>query len=186
VMLSAETASGNFPDRAVAAMARVCVEAEKYPRQPSSHRLHERFHRIDEAIALSAMYIANHLDVRAIGSLTETGSTPLWMSRISSGIPIFALISNEKVCRRVTLYRGVYPISFDAKGISDHAVLNRAIVEDFLKRELVEEDDRLILTKGDLIGKAGGTNALKIADVTEILAAAPENWKELCNGRNQS
>jgi pyruvate kinase len=186
VMLSAETASGNFPDRAVAAMARVCVEAEKYPRQPSSHRLHERFHRIDEAIALSAMYIANHLEVRAIGALTETGSTALWMSRISSGIPIFALISNEKVCRRVTLYRGVYPISFDATGISDHAVLNRAIVEDFLNRQLVGDHDRIILTKGDLIGKPGGTNALKIASVAEVLAAAPENWKELCNGRNPS
>lgn len=186
VMLSAETASGNFPDRAVAAMARVCVEAEKYPRQPSSHRLHERFHRIDEAIALSAMYIANHLDVRAIGALTETGSTALWMSRISSGIPIFALTSHEKVCRRVTLYRGVYPISFDARGISDHAVLNRAIVEEFLNRNLVEGSHRIILTKGDLMGDPGGTNALKISHVTEVLAAAPENWRELCHGRHQS
>jgi pyruvate kinase len=180
VMLSAETASGDFPDRAVAAMARVCLEAEKYPRQPSGHRLHERFTRTDEAIAMSAMYAANHLGVRAIGALTETGSTPLWMSRISSGIPIFALTSHEKTCRRVTLFRGVYPISFNDRGIVDHAVLNRAIVEEFLRRGLVENEDRIILTKGDLTGASGGTNAMKIARVTEVLAAAPENWKELC------
>ncbi len=182
VMLSAETASGDFPDRAVAAMARVCLEAEKYPRQPSNHRLHERFGRIDEAIALSAMYAANHLGVQAIGALTETGSTPLWMSRISSGIPIFALTSHEKTCRRVTLFRGVYPISFNEKGISDHAVLNRAIVEEFQKRGLVEESHRIILTKGDLTGRTGSTNALKIANIADILAAAPENWKDYCPG----
>ncbi|CAL1240479.1 pyruvate kinase [Candidatus Methylocalor cossyra] len=185
VMLSAETAAGEFPDRAVAAMARVCLEAEKYPRErQSDHRLNERFERIDEAIALSAMYIANHLEVRAIGALTETGSTPLWMSRISSGIPIFALTSHEKTCRRVTLFRGVYPIFFDEKRISDHAVLNRAIAEEFLKRNLVDLDHRIILTKGDLSGHTGGTNALKIARITDVLAAAPENWRELCFNRD--
>jgi pyruvate kinase len=187
VMLSAETASGDFPDKAVEAMARVCLEAEKYPRQPSNHRLHERFKRIDESIALAAMYIANHLeDVRAIGALTESGSTPLWMSRISSGMPIFALTSHEKTCRRVTLFRGVYPIFFNEKGISDHAVLNRAIVEQFIKRQLVNEDDRIILTKGDLTGCTGSTNALKISTVRDVLAAAPENWKDQWPGAGES
>jgi len=180
VMLSAETASGEFPQQAVAAMAKVCLEAEKYPREKSKHRLHERFERIDETIALSAMYAANHLDVRAIGALTETGSTPLWMSRISSGIPIYALTSHEKTCRRVTLFRGVYPISFDPTGIHDHAVLNRAIVEEFMYRKLVDPDDRIILTKGDLMGARGGTNALKIASIPEVLAAAPDDWKAQC------
>jgi pyruvate kinase len=174
VMLSAETASGKYPDKAVEAMDRVCRQAEKYPRtRYSDHRIDEAFERIDEAIAMSAMYIANHLPVRLIGALTETGSTPLWMSRISSGIPIFALTSHEKTCRRVTLFRGVYPISFNEKGISDHAVLNRAIVEEFLKRKLVSHDDMVILTKGDLTGLTGGTNALKIARVSDVLAAAP-------------
>ncbi len=175
VMLSAETASGHFPDRAVAAMARICLEAEKYPRiRKSEHRMEEVFHRIDEAIALSAMYIANHLPVRAIGALTETGSTPLWMSRISSGIPIFALTSHEKTCRKVTMYRGVYPISFDEKGITDHHVLNRRIAEEFLRLHLVFEDDMVILTKGDLTGRTGGTNALKIARISDLLVAAPD------------
>jgi pyruvate kinase len=183
VMLSAETAAGDFPDLAVEAMARVCLEAEKYPRERSKHRLHEDFGRIDETIAMSAMYAANHLDgVTAIGALTETGSTPLWMSRISSGMPIFALTSHEKTCRRVTLFRGVYPIYFNEKGIHDHAILNRAIVEQFLQRGLAEPEDRIILTKGDLTGASGGTNAMKIASVNEVLAAAPEDWKEHCPG----
>ncbi|MFO1418266.1 MAG: pyruvate kinase [Methylotetracoccus sp.] len=177
VMLSAETASGKFPDRAVAAMHRVCIEAEKNPRTlHSDHRIDEHFERIDEAIAMSSMYIANHLDVRAIGALTETGSTPLWMSRISSGIPIFALTPHEKVCRRMTLFRGVYPISFHHETL-DHAVLNRAIVEEFLRRNLVSSDDLVILTKGDLTGVKGGTNALKISRITDVLAAAPEPRK---------
>ena len=180
VMLSAETASGDYPDLAVKAMAQVCLEAEKYPREKSKHRLHERFGRIDETIALSAMYAANHLGVRAIGSLTETGSTPLWMSRISSGIPIYALTAHEKTCRRVTLFRGVYPISFNPVGIVDHAVLNRAIVEEFMQRGLADADDIIILTKGDLMGAKGGTNAMKIATFQEILAAAPEDWKAHC------
>jgi pyruvate kinase len=180
VMLSAETASGDFPDSAVEAMARVCVEAEKYPRERSKHRLHEDFTHIDETIAMSAMYAANHLGVRAIGALTETGSTPLYMSRISSGIPIFALTSHEKTCRRVTLFRGVYPIFFNEKGIHDHAILNRAIVEQFLRRGLAENEDRIILTKGDLSGTSGGTNAMKIASINEVLAAAPADWKDHC------
>jgi len=180
VMLSAETASGDYPELAVKAMAQVCLEAEKYPREKSKHRLHERFERIDETIALSAMYAANHLDVRAIGSLTETGSTPLWMSRISSGIPIYAFTGHEKTCRRVTLFRGVYPISFNPVGIVDHAVLNRAIVEEFMRRGLVDADDIIIITKGDLMGSQGGTNAMKIASIKEILGAAPDDWKEHC------
>ncbi|MGZ8216503.1 pyruvate kinase [Methylomagnum sp.] len=185
VMLSAETASGDFPDSAVEAMARVCVEAEKYPRERSKHRLHEGFTQIDETIAMSAMYAANHLGVRAIGTLTETGSTPLWMSRISSGIPIFAFTSHEKTCRRVTLLRGVFPVPFNEKGIYDHAVLNRAIVEEFLQRKLAEPEDRIILTKGDLSGTTGGTNAMKIASITEVLAAAPEDWREQCPDYNK-
>ena len=180
VMLSAETASGDYPDLAVKAMAHICVEAEKYPREKSKHRLHEQFNHIDETIALSAMYAANHLDVRAIGALTETGSTPLWMSRISSGIPIYALTSHEKTCRRVCLYRGVYPISFNAIGIQDHAILNRATAEEFLERGLVDKKDIIILTKGDLMGTQGGTNAMKIASIEQILSAVPDDWKSHC------
>ena len=114
VMLSAETASGKYPDKAIAAMDRVCLEAEKQRvTTHSDHRIDSVFGRIDEAIAMASVYTANHLDVKAIASLTESGSTALWMSRISSGIPIFALTSHVETRRKVTLYRGVYPVSFE-------------------------------------------------------------------------
>jgi pyruvate kinase len=80
----------------------------------------------------------------------------------------------------VTLFRGVYPVSFDPTGFHDHAVLNRAIVDEFLRRDLVDGDDRIIITKGDLMGARGGTNALKIASIQEVLAAAPEDWAAQC------
>jgi len=110
VMLSAESAVGQFPAKAVASMGRICQHAEKQRKaMESQHRLHLTFDRIDESVAMSAMYAANHLNVKAIGALTETGSTALWMSRISSGIPIYAVTLNEDTLTRVTLYRGVYP-----------------------------------------------------------------------------
>jgi len=168
VMLSAETATGEYPDKAIAAMSRICREAEQHPRvRQSTHRIDETFDYIDEAIAMASMYIANHLPVKAIGAQTESGSTPLWMSRISSGIPIYALTRHEKTCRKVTLYRGVYPISFYS-ATSDHAVLNREIINEFLSRDLVKPGDLVILTKGDLTGVRGGTNALKIARVGAV------------------
>lgn len=181
VMLSAETATGKYPDRAVAAMARICLEAEKYPRtRQFDQRSDETFSRIDEAIARAAMFIANHLRVRLIAALTETGSTPLWMSRVSSGIPIFALTEHESTCRRVTLFRGVYPISFNEKRFSDQASLNRAIAEEFLRRDLVKEDDLVILTRGALTGLIGGTNTLKISQIGDFLAAAPPAASKRC------
>lgn len=170
VMLSAETASGDYPDKAVEAMDRVCLEAEQYPLMVNNEERREyaHFHRIDEAIAMATMYAANHLNVKAIASLTETGSTTLWMSRTSSNIPIFALTPHQKTCTRVTLFRGVYPFMFFMDTI-DHAELNQAVIDDFLRRGLVDSDDDLvILTKGDLSGVRGGTNAMKIVRVGDV------------------
>jgi pyruvate kinase len=172
VMLSAETAAGKFPDKAVAAMDRICREAEKQTvTMRSDHRINTRFGRVDEAIAMSTMYAANHLDVKAIAALTESGSTPLWMSRISSGIPIYALTRHVETRRKVTLYRGVYPISFDTK-TRDHATINREAVDELKRRGVVREGDLVIITKGDLMGMLGGTNAMKIVRVGE---EAPPN-----------
>jgi len=165
-MLSAETAMGKYPDLAVSAMDRVCREAEKQDVAiRSDHRIDTSFGRVDEAIAMATMYSANHLGVKAIASLTESGSTPLWMSRISSGIPIYALTSHVGTRRKVTLYRGVYPISFNTDS-KDHAVVNHEAIDE-LKRRGVEpgDGDLVIITKGDLMGVLGGTNAMKIVRV---------------------
>lgn len=165
VMLSAETAVGEYPDRAVTAMSRICLEAEKQPKaSESAHRLHTQFGRIDESVAMATMYTANHLDVKAIGALTETGSTALWMSRISSSIPIYAVTTNPETQTRVTLYRGVYPVPFQRRLESSYEA-NQAVVEMLVEQQKVDEGDLVIITKGDMFGVASGTNSMKIVRV---------------------
>lgn len=169
IMLSAETASGKYPIQAIEAMNRVCLETEKQPTiRKSGHRVECQFERVDEAIAMSAMYMANHSKITGIISLTESGSTPLWMSRISSGIPIYALSGRKKTLGRITVYRGVFPIYY--KQITqDHAQINREILDELKKLGQAKLGDTFIITKGDLTGQVGGTNALKVVTVGEGL-----------------
>lgn len=167
VMLSAETATGMYPGKVVAAVNRICRAAERQREtQKSQHRLDTRFTRTDEAIAMAAMYTANHWNIAAIAALTESGATPLWMSRISSGIPIYALTPSVDTRRRVTLYRGVCPVSFSPDS-DDHRVINKEAVEELVRRGAVREGDLVIITKGDRVGKHGGTNAMTILKVGE-------------------
>ncbi|HEX7047798.1 MAG TPA: pyruvate kinase [Gammaproteobacteria bacterium] len=167
VMLSAETAAGKYPVKVVEAMARVCVGAEKQRMtMRSRHRIDSHFERIDEAIAMAAMYTANHLGAKAIVALTESGSTALWMSRIRSGIPIYAMTRHEATRRRVTLYRGVYAVPFDVLHGDPAKVLADA-VDVLVTRGVVTRGDHVIITKGDFTGVAGGTNAMKIIRVGE-------------------
>ena len=167
VMLSAETAVGKYPVKAVEAMAEVIRGAEKYQLAHSRvrHRVEGQFQGTDEAIAMAVMYTANHLRVRAIVALTESGSTPLWMSRIRSDIPIYAFTRHEATRRRVTLYRGVYPVPFDITD-TEPRVLYAAVFDQLLRRQLVSIGDLVILTQGELSGVSGGTNAMKIIKVT--------------------
>jgi len=169
VMLSAETASGNYPVQAVKAMANICVETEKQASvRESKHRLDCQFSRTDEAIAMSAMYLANHSNVTGIATLTESGSTALWMSRISSGLPIFAFSSHKKTLGKVTIYRGVFPVYFTHESM-DHADVNKGILDKLKARGCAKKGDTFIITKGDLTGEEGGTNALKVVTLGEGL-----------------
>jgi pyruvate kinase len=166
VMLSGETAVGKFPVQAVRAMDEVCTGAEKYP-LPSSqtrHRMGDDFGEVDEAIAMAVMYTANHLNVKAIIALTESGSTTRWMSRIRSDIPIYAFTPYPATSRRVAMYRGVYPVAFEIQG-ANRSRLYADIFQTLLSNELVEVDDLVIFTKGDLEGVSGSTNAMKILKV---------------------
>ncbi|NBX57734.1 MAG: pyruvate kinase, partial [Gammaproteobacteria bacterium] len=166
VMLSAETATGKYPVKAVAAMSEVILGAETYHLTMSRPR--ERsdlaFSQTEEAIAHAVMYTANHLHVRAIVALTESGSTTLWMSRLRSDIPIYAFTRHEGTRRRVTLYRGVYPVSFDIRP-DDTTPLHQRIFDLLMSLRLVEEGDQIILTKGELSGVQGGTNSMQILKV---------------------
>ncbi len=166
VMLSGETAVGKYPVEAIRAMNEVCTGAEKHPLPVgrASHRLDEYFQFVDEAIAMAVMYTANHMRIKAIIALTESGSTTLWLSRIRSDIPIYAFTPHVATSRRVSLYRGVFPVSFELTA-TDTRTLYRDIFTALLSRQLVEVDDLVILTKGDREGVTGGTNAMKILKV---------------------
>jgi pyruvate kinase len=167
VMLSAETAAGRYPAKVIEAMDRICAGAERQRiSSATERRINIRFKRADEAIAKAAIYTANSLGVKAIAALTESGATALWMSRISSGIPIFAMTRHVETRRKVTLYRGVYPVSFDVT-TPDHATVNKEAIDELMRRGAVRDGDLVIITKGDLMGVHGGTNAMKIIRVGE-------------------
>ena len=165
VMLSAETAVGRHPGRVVRAMAQVIEGAEKWQLSNRPElRTDGEFQRTDEAIAGAVMYTANHLDVRAIVALTESGSVALWMSRIRSDIPIYAFTRHAATQRRVTLYRGVYPVDFDVTHPKPERMY-AAIFERLMRDGLAAEGDLIILTKGEFSGISGGTNSMKILKV---------------------
>ena len=168
VMLSAESAIGKHPVKAVEAMAAVIQGAEKYQFAQGSGRARQRnvgeFHSTDEAIAMAVMYTANHLVVKAIVALTESGSTPLWMSRIRSDIPIYAFTRHEATRRRVTLYRGVYAVPFDVVH-TDPEILYPSIFRLMIELGLCAAGDLVIMTKGEMSGVSGGTNTMKILEV---------------------
>ncbi|MCV6588738.1 MAG: pyruvate kinase [Marinobacterium sp.] len=163
VMLSAETAAGEHPVEVVQAMTRICQGAEKHLlSRPVSTGITQTCERFDEAIARSAMYTANQLTgVKAIICLTESGSTPLWMSRIRSGLPIFALTRHERTLRRVALYRGVEPMFFDSTAVAE-SKLNHEILEGLKAKGQLEAGDLVLLTRGAALGNDGGTNSMQV------------------------
>jgi pyruvate kinase len=166
VMLSGETAVGRYPAKVIKAMSRICEHAElQRAALHSDHRVDLTFGRVDEAIAMATMYTANHLKVCAIASLTESGATVLWMSRISSGIPVYALTQSEITQRKVTLYRGVYPMKVEFDKLGPEPISN-GVVEVLKERGIANPGDRIIVTRGDMLGdEGGGSNAMKVIDV---------------------
>jgi pyruvate kinase len=170
VMLSAETAVGQYPVETVKAMARVIEGAEKHPlAQRSKHRIDETFERIDESLALSAMYVANHLKgVKAVICMTETGFTPLLMSRITSSLPIYAMAEKLGTCEITALYKGVVPVPFDTSQL-DPSEINHCAVEKLREHAEVVDGDLVLITKGDFVNVHGGTNTLKIVRVGDVI-----------------
>ncbi|BAS67122.1 pyruvate kinase [Bathymodiolus septemdierum thioautotrophic gill symbiont] len=166
VMLSAETAAGDYPANAVRTMHDVCIETEKSPTaKVSHHRLHEGFEHIDETIAMSTMYAANHLGVKVVVALTDSGKTPLWMSRISSNISIYAMSDKVATLRKTTLYRGVYPCGIETLSSSEWEKVNATVIGTLIEKDIVEKGDLVVLTKGMHSDTSGGTNLMKILRV---------------------
>ena len=163
VMLSAETAVGDFPVEVVRAMADAAVGAERHPvARTSRFRINREFRSAQETIALSAMYGANHFHgVRGLACFTETGSTPTMMSRLSSGLPIFALSGRSATLQRLALCRGVIPLYFDTSAFSVEDIEARAL-EFLIDGGFVARGVFLMMTSGTHVGLPGGTNYLRI------------------------
>ncbi|MBU0744705.1 MAG: pyruvate kinase [Gammaproteobacteria bacterium] len=166
VMLSAETATGDHPVLVVQTMARICLAAEK---QPISLGLDQRaevqYTRVDEAISMASMDIAKNLKIKAIISLTETGTTALWVSRVRSGVPIYGLSRNGNALGRMALYSDVYPIEFDVTKFGNNTELKKAAIDKLQQSKLVKAEDLVLITCGDNIGITGRTNSLTILQV---------------------
>jgi len=167
VMLSAETAAGKYPVETVESMARICVEAERSADVTLDREFLDRvFSRIDQSIAMAAIWTAHHLKVKAIAALTQSGSTALWMSRMNSGVPIYALTPDAESVGRMVLYRGVCPLPMKQQH-TDRELLLAEAEKLLIERGVVEKGDLIALTIGEPIGTTGGTNTLKIVRVGE-------------------
>lgn len=167
VMLSAETASGDHPAQVVASMARICMGAEKQRRiNNHGYRSERQFSKIEETIAMSAMYAAHHFPIRGIIAVTESGLSPLLMSRIRSGLPIFAITRHKTTQRKMALYRGVYAIHCEKE--FEQISQNDAQLLALLKQQnFVIANDYVVITHSSLTdwGAAGSTNTLRIIKV---------------------
>ena len=171
VMLSAESASGQYPVETISAMNRICIEAEKSQQVTLEQDFLNRvFTRVDQSIAMGALFTAYHLKVKAIASLTESGSTALWMSRLNCGVPIYALTAQTETRYRCTLFRDVYPLMVKYVGHDREELLAEA-ESVLVKHGIVKDGDLIVLTIGEPIGKAGGTNTMKIVKVGEHRSA---------------
>jgi pyruvate kinase len=167
VMLSAESASGRYPVEAIEAMHRICVQAEQtQPVSLDQDFLNRLFTRVDQSIAMAGLFTAFHLKVKAIATLTESGSTALWMSRLNCGVPIYALTSQTATRYRCALFRDVYPLMVKYVG-SDREELLAEAEKVLVDNRVVENGDLIVLTIGEPIGKSGGTNTMKIVKVGE-------------------
>ncbi len=170
VMLSAETAAGKYPVQTVEAMSRVCLEAEKSTEFSLDREFLNRvFTRVDQSIAMAALFTAFHLKVKCIAALTQSGSTALWISRLNCGVPIYALTPEISTRYRLSLFKDTYPLMIQYMGHDREQLLQEA--EDKLKSHgIVQDGDLIVLTIGEPIGKAGGTNTMKIVRVGESRA----------------
>ena len=165
VMLSAETAAGRYPVETVAAMARVCVEAEKEDTLSQERRNASAPAELEEAIARATVFTANNLSIKAVAAMTQSGKTALLMSRMHTNVPVYAMSSVIETRRRVTLFRGVYPVKF--RGARNPEKALHMAEDELLARGVVQRGDYIVLTIGEPFGKAGGTNTMKIVKVGE-------------------
>jgi pyruvate kinase len=167
VMLSAETASGNYPVKAVEAMVRICLGAERqFDHDTDFEKAPRNLQAADQAIAMASMFLAEHIKVRAIIALTESGGTARYLSRFRSSVPIYGLSRHDGARRRMALIRDVFPVNYDSQGQATREAARGAIRQLFRAGALAA-GDRVIITSGDHMELLGATNTLRLLKVGE-------------------
>ncbi|STX27666.1 pyruvate kinase II [Legionella beliardensis] len=168
VMLSAETATGQYPVKVVEMVNKICLSAEKHaaflytkPEKDTGH-----YDRADQAIAMATMYTANHFPIEAIVALTESGASAVWMSRHQSKVPIYAISANPRTVNKLSLVNNIFPILYDFHPLSLD-IIKKTVVNHLIKLKLLKVNSFVLLTRGQVIGEAGGTNCMEIIQVTE-------------------
>ncbi len=168
VMLSAETAVGDYPVETIEAMARICLNAEQRPEDGDAidkRGAVQKFTRIDQSIAMSALFAASHFKVKAIVALTQSGSTALWMSRVNAGVPIFALTPVQETLTKVTLFSGVHPVLFPSRDVKNTAEELIDAEQKLVEMGCVTDGDLIVVTVGEAVGQSGHTNTMKIVRI---------------------
>jgi pyruvate kinase len=164
VMLSAETATGKYPVETIEQMAAIALEAERADDVSiDADFTNKRFGRIDQSIAMGALFTAHHLGCKAILALTESGSTALWMSRHKIKVPIYALTAQPVSQRKMTLYRNVTPLLVPSYADRDEALAKAEAL--LVERGVLKPGDTYGITCGEPMGYPGGTNMLKVGRV---------------------
>jgi pyruvate kinase len=168
VMLSGETASGKYPVKVVAKMDEIIRSAEAQPETRITPHLESRLTRIDETIAMSAMFAATHANIKAVVAITESGSTSLSMSRVTGcvGLPIYAMTPHPATRGRVMLYRSVHPVEFVTYS-QDHATVVSQAINRLRADNLIQNGDTIIITKGSTMREHGATSIMEILEVEE-------------------
>jgi pyruvate kinase len=165
VMLSQESAAGHYPLKAVEAMARICIGAEKQFEMDTDFEQAQRdLQRADQAIAMAAMFLSEHIGVRAIVAMTESGGTARYLSRFRSNVPIFGLSRHAGARRRMALMRDVFPVAFDSRGLATREAAREAL-KSLFDAGLLAEGDRVVFTSGDHMEHHGATNTLRLLQV---------------------
>lgn len=165
VMLSAETAAGDYPVETVRAMSQVCFGAETEV-QKSGYRADRMFLTSEETIAVSSMFAANHLEgIHGLVAFTDSGHLPLLMSRYRSGLPIFAFSRSAQAVSWMSLYRGVFPYLFDNLAYANRDELLQVVVRFLLDHGQVKSGDRLVVAFGVDMGKSGHTDSMRVIAV---------------------
>ena len=165
VMLSAETAAGAYPVKAVEAMARICLGAERQFQIDTDFNASPRnLERADQAIAMATMFLSQHVGVRAIVAMTESGGTARYLSRFRAKAPVFAVTRHDGARRQMALMRDVFPINFDSRGFTPREAA-RGSIRLLVEAGLLQAGDRVVFTSGEHMETHGATNTLRLLEV---------------------